>query len=141
MLIPISQVLYAGISAAFSDDHTAVVAIAIHDTTYLLDFSVKTIDLDSSLKAGEDRIADYVIQELQAYEYNNLCKFVGAGLPYDLMKKSPKLSSRLWLQLDIVPISIVPELDGLDIDQKERNYWDVKCVDEQADSMARKCIM
>ncbi|KAH6672993.1 glycosyltransferase family 4 protein [Halenospora varia] len=134
-------VLYAGISAAFSDDHTAVVAIAIHDTTYLLDFSVKTIDLDGSLKAGEDRIADYVIQELQAYEYNNLCKFVGAGLPYDLMKKSPKLSSRLWLQLDIVPISIVPELDGLDIDQKERNYWDVKCVDEQADSMARKCIM
>jgi alpha,alpha-trehalose phosphorylase (configuration-retaining) len=126
-----------GISAVFSDSYTAVVAIAIHDNTYLLDFSVKTI----SLTQDQDQISDHVLQELQTYEHQNLSKFIGAGIPYDLMKKCPKLCSRLWLELDVVPISIVPDLEGLEMEMKERGYWDVKCVDEQADSMARKCLM
>ena len=83
-----------------------MVAIAIHDSVYLLDYSVQTIDLGDSLAAGEDLIADHVIYELENYERENLAKFIGAGVPYDLMKKSPKLCSRLWLELDIVPISI-----------------------------------
>jgi hypothetical protein len=28
-----------------------------------------------------------------------------------------------------------------DHEAKEKNFWDVKRVDEQADSMARKCIL
>jgi hypothetical protein len=113
------------------------VAIAIHDSTYLLDFSVKTLELSGA----EDQVADYVLGELETYEHQNLAKFIGAGIPHSLMKKSPKLCSRLWLELDIVPISIMPELEGLETETKDRIYWDVKCVDEQADSMARKCIM
>ena len=38
------------------------------------------------------------------------------------------------MDLDIVPI--VEEFES-----KNSTYWDAKCVDEQADSMARKCIM
>jgi len=49
---------------------------------------------------------------------------------------SPNLCSRLWLELDIVPISIAMEVEG-----EEQGFWGVKWVDEQADSMARKCIM
>jgi len=82
------------------------VAIAIHDSTYLLDYSVKTIELGDGHVNGEDSVADHVISELEGYERENLAKFIGAGLPHDLMKKSPKLCSRLWLELDIVPISI-----------------------------------
>ena len=115
-----------------------MVAVAIHDSTYLLDFSVKTIELDSET---EDRIAAHVVQELENYEHQNLCKFIGAGLPYQLVKKSPRLCSRLWLELDIVPITVRPEVEGHDTGVKEQAYWDLKCVDEQADSMARKCIM
>jgi hypothetical protein len=114
------------------------VAVAIHDSTYLLDFSVKTIDLNGET---EDCVAAHVIQELESYEHQNLCKFIGAGLPYELMKKCPKLCSRLWLELDIVPIAIRPELEAHDTGVKNKDYWDLKCVDEQADSMARKCIM
>lgn len=93
------------------------------------------------MEKGEDRIAEYVIQELTSYEHNNLAKFVGAGLPYELLARAPKLCSRLWLELDIVPISVMPELEGHEAESKDRTFWSAKCVDEQADSMARKCIM
>ncbi|KAK4131279.1 glycosyltransferase family 4 protein [Trichocladium antarcticum] len=133
---PALTTLYLGISAVFSDDHTAVVAVAIHDTVYLVDFSVKTIVLDDALRTGADLIADYVISEVEKYEHENFSKFIGAGLPTTLKYMSPTLCSRLWLELDIVPIVMRP-----DDEHKEKTYWDVKRVDEQADSMARKCIM
>jgi hypothetical protein len=130
-----------GISAVFGEAHTAVVAVAIHDGTYLLDFSVQNLELAAHLQEGEDRIADYVIQELQSYEQKNLSKFIGAGLPHNLMNKAPRLCSRLWAELDTVPVTIKPELEEVETSKTDNDYWDVKCVDEQADSMARKCIM
>jgi hypothetical protein len=102
---------------------------------------VKTIELGSKYGGDGDHVADHVLQELETYEHQNLSKFIGAGIPYELMKRSPKLCSRLWLEMDIVPISIRPELEGLEPETKDRMYWDVKCIDEQADSMARKCLM
>ncbi|KAF7549550.1 hypothetical protein G7046_g8310 [Stylonectria norvegica] len=128
--------LYLGISAVFTDDHTAVVALAIHDTIYLLDFSVKHIVLDDAMRESKDLIADYIIGEVESYEQENFVKFIGAGIPTTLKYMSPRLCSRLWLELDIVPVVIRP-----DDEQKEQNFWDVKRVDEQADSMARKCIL
>lgn len=125
----------------FSDSHSAVVAVAIHDPTYLVDFSVKTIQLSSDLDSEHDPFTDHVINELQTYEHHNLSKFVGAGLPLFLLKKCPTLCSRLWLELDIVPISISPESEHLESESRDRSFWDAKCVDEQADSMARKCLM
>lgn len=71
----------------------------------------------------------------------SIAKFVGAGLPTELLENAPKLCSRLWLDLDIVPISIVPEIEEYERRWKKRSFWNSKCVDEQADSMARKCIM
>ncbi|KAK0611420.1 glycosyltransferase family 4 protein [Immersiella caudata] len=133
---PALTTLYLGISAVFSDDHTAVVAVAVHDTTYLIDFSVKHIVLDDAMKMGADLIADYVIEEVQRYEHENFAKFIGAGLPTTLKYMSPTLCSRLWLELDIVPIVMRP-----DDEHKDKSFWDIKRVDEQADSMARKCIM
>jgi hypothetical protein len=103
---------------------------------YLIDFSVKYIMFDDAVSMGQDPIADYVIEAVQLYEHNNLSKFIGAGLPTTLKYISPSLCSRLWLELDIVPIVMRP-----DDENKERSFWDVKQVDEQADSMARKCIM
>jgi alpha,alpha-trehalose phosphorylase (configuration-retaining) len=86
-------------------------------------------------------MTDYIISELQAYERKNFCKFIGAGLPYELMEKAPKLCSRLWAELDTVPIAMHPDGEGHSSNHKNKEYWDLKCVDEQADSMARKCIM
>ncbi|KAH6983275.1 family 4 glycosyltransferase [Ilyonectria sp. MPI-CAGE-AT-0026] len=128
--------LYLGISAVFADDHTAVVALAIHDTTYLLDFSVKHVALDEDLREGNDLIADHIISEVENYEHENFVKFIGAGLPTSLKYMSPTLCSRLWLELDIIPVVLRPDSEA-----KEKSFWDVKRVDEQADSMVRKCIL
>lgn len=128
--------LYLGISAVFADDHTAAVALAIHDITYLIDFSVKYIMLDDGMNIGHDLIADHVIAAAERYEHENFSKFIGAGLPTTLEHMSPTLCSRLWLELDIIPIVVRP--DG---ETKQKNFWDLKRVDEQADSMARKCIL
>uniref|UniRef100_L2G0U6 Clock-controlled gene-9 protein n=1 Tax=Colletotrichum fructicola (strain Nara gc5) TaxID=1213859 RepID=L2G0U6_COLFN len=133
---PALTTLYCGISAVFSDSHTAVVALAIHDTVYLIDFTVKHINLDDQTQTGNDAIADYVINTLEGYEHENFSKFIGAGLPTTLKYMSPTLCSRLWLDLDIVPVVLRP-----DDEHKEQSFWDIKRVDEQADSMARKCIM
>lgn len=100
---------------------------------------MKSVQLDGEVKEGRDRIADHVMKELEEYEHKNLCKFIGAGLPFDLVERSPTLCPRLWLELDVVPISVMPQLERHTA--KGRHQWDAKCVDEQADSMARKCIM
>lgn len=86
---------------------------------------------------GQDPIADYIIEAVESYEHSTFSKFIGAGLPHSLMLVSPSLCSRLWLELDIVPLVMHPQ----DQYSKGKCFWDVKRVDEQADSMARKCIM
>ncbi|KAF5697502.1 Trehalose phosphorylase [Fusarium mundagurra] len=133
---PALTTLYLGISGVFSDDQTAIISLAINDSIYLLDFSVKHIVLDDVLRMDQDLIADYILEEVEKYEHENFAKFIGAGLPTTLRYMSPSLCSRLWLDLDIVPIVLRP--DG---EERGNSFWDVKRVDEQADSMARKCVI
>jgi alpha,alpha-trehalose phosphorylase (configuration-retaining) len=49
----------------------------------------------------------------------------------------------LWLDLDIVPIVVLAEREdeGEENRKGEKHFWNVKRVDEQADSMVRKCVM
>ncbi|KAH9886354.1 family 4 glycosyltransferase [Xylariomycetidae sp. FL2044] len=127
--------LFLGISAYSPKDSSEVtVALAAHDHTYLVDFTVKRLTTDGNSRDKKDVIADYVLEVVQRYENENFCKFVRAGLPARLEKMSPTLCSRLWLEVDIVPIVIPPEETGA-------AFWDAKNVDEQADSVARKCVM
>ena len=88
------------------------------------------------MRTGRDLIADYIISTVRKYEHDNLTKFIGAGLPRHLRQMSPTLCPRLWAELDIVPICMRP-----DREQREGDYWDDRLIDEQADSMARKCLM
>ena len=135
------QSLYIGISIAFLDSHHCVIAISIRDSVYLHDFSVKQLNLVGDEKKDPDTISDHIINELSSYERNVFGKFIGAGIPYRLMTLIPKISSRLWAELDAVPILVDPDFEGHEADIRDQAYWNVKSVDEQADSMARKCIM
>ena len=63
-------------------------------------------------------------------------KFLGAGITDTLFQEiSPELPSRLWKELDVVPLVF-----GVGISYP-RNMKDTQRVDEQADACARKCIM
>ncbi|KAI9730768.1 MAG: hypothetical protein M1818_008048 [Claussenomyces sp. TS43310] len=132
--------LFVGISAVASDSDSAVVAIAIHDSIYLIDFSVKHIPIND--KNPGKVISDYIIEQLKEYEHKYYCKFIGAGIPFALAQESPNLCSRLWAQMDILPVALrTSKPKKATLDGKDEKYWEIKCVDEQADSMARKCIM
>jgi alpha,alpha-trehalose phosphorylase (configuration-retaining) len=108
---------------------------------YLQDFSVKTLELDGSEESRQDIVTDYIIKDLSSYERKIFAKFIGAGVPDELMKMAPKLCSRLWAELDIVPITTKPGEESHSYRGNNTPHWDMKNVDEQADSMARKCIM
>jgi alpha,alpha-trehalose phosphorylase (configuration-retaining) len=108
---------------------------------YLQDFSVKTLELDGSEDKRHDMVTDYIIDELSSYERKIFCKFIGAGLPFALSKTAHKLCSRLWAELDIVPIALRRDQGRYGPGGQSGSNWDIKSVDEQADSMARKCIM
>jgi hypothetical protein len=129
-----------GISASFSDSNSAVVAIAFHDSIYLHDFTIKQLDLTDTSSSIDNLITQYIINELRTFEHKKFVKFVGAGIPGNLTKLAPLLSSRLWAELDIVPISLRSREEP-GTGSKHDSFWDKKSVDEQADSMARKCIM
>jgi hypothetical protein len=130
------QTLYLGLSVSIVKKRTALIALAAHDSIYLVDFAIKEIPLADVGHLEHDPIADAVVKQVKTYETENFIKFIGAGLPTTLQNLSPTLCSRLWLDVDILPI--VMRADG-GIDTS--GYWEEKGVDEQADSMVRKCIM
>lgn len=107
---------------------------------YLHDYSIHHIKLDGE-KTTEDPIADFVIKCLGEYEQKYLCKYVGGGVPMGLEQLSPTLSSRLWSELDLVPISMRPDLEGSEENKEDFTFWQARGVEEQADSMARKSVM
>lgn len=87
-----------------------------------------------------DPIADFVVESLRKYQKKSLCKYIGGGLPVDLERVSPSLCSRLWSELDLVPLSLWPDQEGSEKDMEGFTFWKDRGVDEQADSMARKSI-
>ena len=126
-------------------------AYAAHNTVYLLDYAVRNISIhdedeedehdkgEKSPQAWDARIARRIVKGIEKYEHENFIKFLGVGLPTTLKQMSPSLCSRLWLDLDIIPIVMRPDGDQ-DMDNVGC-FWAAKDVEEQADSMARKCIL
>jgi hypothetical protein len=105
------------------------------------DLSIKSVNLRENSQG--DEISDHVVKELKSYERCYLAKFIGAGFPLELRERSPNLSSKLWLELDIVPISIMVDTpcDKDGTKSKHPSWWYKKGLDEQASSMVRKCLM
>ena len=90
----------------------------------------------------------FVISELRKYSENHLEKIVGISMPEHVAKHCPRLCPRLWAELDIIPLvlSNVTLIDRVSVEQPSENGssktagWDVKTIDEQAESMARKGV-
>lgn len=150
--IALSEV-FLGIAIERRGDQEVDIGLACSDGTYNIDFAVHTLGAngqkasdDSSrataLPKGKDEqadvIAEYLICSIRDYEGKNYYKFVGAGLSNEILDISPKLPSRLWLELDIVPI-LVKDAEGGSMDAAKRTDH-VTGVDELADSLTRKCI-
>ncbi|KAK9474614.1 uncharacterized protein V1510DRAFT_411494 [Dipodascopsis tothii] len=115
------------------------VGFSIHDGYYSTDFSVSTVTIPDTVaeKQFADLITTQVIDRFKAHSKDQLYKFVGVGLSTTIVEYCPRLCSRLWLELDVLPFvipyeSLVPEDPSL--------AYQPSC-DEIADSLARKTVM
>lgn len=127
------QQMYLGIAARKRGHSSVDVGFSAHDGTYSTDFAVHTITKINDLSAS---ISDYIVPRVREYQKEHNYKFLGAGISRETLTLSPGLSSRLWREIDVVPIVTNRDIDapeGADVGEVE--------VDEMADSMARKCVM
>jgi hypothetical protein len=130
------QTLYAGIAGIFADDKSQI-AIALRNETYLLDF----LEQDFQGSKLETVICDFILSELQNYSNIHAEKILGAALSKSFHAQCPSLCPRLWLELDIVPILLNEDL-GADrtVGTEAVTHLNGKEIDEQAESVSRKCI-
>lgn len=117
-------------------------AIAFRDTTYLLDFTEKVFDATEH-KEGTKATTDFIISELKSYGEKHLEKIIGVAMPQNIADSLPRLCSRLWAELDILCL-VLPEsiLNDQVTSRAPRGTrkGDPKTIDEQAESMSRKCV-
>lgn len=131
----------------------------IHDGTYSIDFATTSIGgvssgssqaSDASGETGsgsttpgtaEERaefFAEDIISRIKQYRDEHLYKFVGAGLTTKVVQTCPQLPSRLWLELDIVPLVLEPSSGRHNTGTPDApNYL---LVDEEADAVVRKAL-
>ncbi|PIG87540.1 heat shock trehalose synthase [Aspergillus arachidicola] len=135
--------IYAGISILHRDYEDSRAAIAFRTSAYLFDYIVFDLPAESS-DTPAHTICNQIIFELRTYSEKYKVKIVGLAMPLSLADKYPPLCPQLWRELDILPL--VLEHKGrarADADQGELATfasWNIKELDEQADSMARKCM-
>lgn len=132
------QTIYAGVAASFTDDSASTIALAIWNTTYLLDFLERHFTPEES-KPSCPAITDFILSQLKDYSLKNLEKFIGIAIPFRLAERCPNLASRIWSELDIVPL-VLHERGKMTTEEPPYTGWETRGVDEQAESMARKCI-
>ncbi|KAF2084662.1 glycosyltransferase family 4 protein [Saccharata proteae CBS 121410] len=149
------QTFYLGLAGKQDENGQVELGLASHDGTYSLDFAVHVISGHEAKESDPGKgpsgeptpqplmstgktanfIADHFISRVREYEKEHLYKFVGAGISKELFEMSPKLPSRLWWELDIVPMVFEHGLEDSGYESSAPS------IDEEADAMARKCLM
>ncbi|EPS29988.1 Trehalose phosphorylase [Penicillium oxalicum] len=139
---PPSESIYAGITISISEQRGSTIAVAIRDATYLLDFIEKKYGPGEQQPCSEEAV-EFVISQLRRYAEKHLEKVLGIAMHKQVAGLCPKLCSRLWAELDILPL-VLPGLSLLgrfaSNGRGQSRPWEMKDIDEQADSMARKCV-
>jgi hypothetical protein len=124
-------------------DSIARFAIVVRNVSDLVSF----FECQLALAPSHDKspaVPDLVLQKLIEYRNSYNKKFAAVALPRSLAVQCPSLCLRLWKELDSVPYVIAKEPhQRTRADQGELATfagWEEKQIDEQADSLARKCI-
>ncbi|KAI0933661.1 hypothetical protein AcW1_005427 [Taiwanofungus camphoratus] len=98
--------MWAGIAGAVINSNTQFeVAISIHDSVYCTDFASSVVPYNANNPDSQASIIEkHVIETLRKFSTEHLCKFLGAGVTLSLLREAPNLCTRLWLDMDVVPI-------------------------------------
>ena len=85
-----------------------------------------------------DYFVEEIISKIKHYRDEHFYKFVGAGLTTMAAKTCPQLPTRLWLELDIVPLVLEPNSGRHNTGTPDAPKYMV--VDEEADAVVRKAL-
>ncbi|KAJ2917257.1 hypothetical protein MD484_g3193, partial [Candolleomyces efflorescens] len=98
--------MWVGLAGAPINNNTEYeVALSVHDSVYNMDFSSIVIPYNvNSPDKNAKEIEQLILQALRKFSIDHLCKFLGAGVTVSLLKETPNICTRLWLDMDIVPI-------------------------------------
>ncbi|KAF7125712.1 hypothetical protein CNMCM5793_002005 [Aspergillus hiratsukae] len=135
---PPFSAIYAGIATHFHVFSSgASFAIAVRDSSYLLDFA--QYDFRSGNRSqGWSEFSNFILAKLREYQEEHCEKFIGLAMQAELAEKCPELCSLLWLELDIIPIVLRKAEEHVSWGLYEQDI--LYKLDEQAESIARKCI-
>lgn len=137
MLMTNEQHIYAGVSIGTTGDFVSRAVIAVRDDTYLLDL----LEHEFATPATSPMIHEHIISRLKKYSDEHSEKILGVALSRSLHKRIPALCPQLWAELDIIPIVLVEEPDAdATAEAMTKLHFQQKPIDEQAESLARKCI-
>ncbi|KAI9928972.1 hypothetical protein ASPWEDRAFT_104285 [Aspergillus wentii DTO 134E9] len=136
---PPSGTIYAGVSASFSGNAVTRIALAIRDTTYLLDF-LERGDGDGGDRFTPSEMVEFILHQLKKFSEQHLEKFMGLAMPQSVADKCHGLCSRLWAELDIIPLTLPEETKKQGDEFSPSVGWETRDIDEQAESMGRKCV-
>ncbi|CCM06026.1 uncharacterized protein FIBRA_08271 [Fibroporia radiculosa] len=98
--------MWAGIAGAVINNNTEFeVAISIHDSVYCTDFASSVVPYDVNNPEKQASVVEkHVLDAIRRFSTEHVCKFLGAGVTLSLLREAPNLCTRLWLEMDIVPI-------------------------------------
>jgi hypothetical protein len=80
-----------------------------------------------------------MLGKVRDYQEKHSQKFIGLAMSIELSERCPELCSRLWSELDIIPIVLRKSEENVSLGIHEENLPS-KSLDEHAESIARKCI-
>ncbi|KAF8162943.1 trehalose phosphorylase [Crassisporium funariophilum] len=97
--------MWAAVAGAVINNNSQYeIAVSVHDSVYSTDFTSLVIPYNpNNPDKNAKEIEQYVLQTLRKFSVEHLCKFLGAGVTLGLLKESPNVCTRLWMDMDIVP--------------------------------------
>lgn len=85
-------------------------------------------------------IVDFVLTKLRKFTEEHFDKFMGLAMPQRIAQRCPNLCSRLWMELDVIPLVLPEEQQLSKRDLPMEVNWELRDTGEQAESMSRKCV-
>lgn len=113
--------LWIGIAVQWRKDDVIDIAFACRSSTKFNEtFIVHSVDVPQQKPSGlqsfmdplsfdsndaGELVCDHIVDAVRRFQNFNQYKYLGAGLSQEVVRLSPQLPARLWLDLDIVPIT------------------------------------
>ncbi|CEJ54667.1 hypothetical protein PMG11_00966 [Penicillium brasilianum] len=135
---PPFSAIYAGVAVRFHLLAGATLALSVRDSSYSLDY-VQFEFPSASRRDGWTGFMEFVLGKVRDYQEEHSQKLVGLAMSTELSERCPELCSRLWAELDIIPIVLRESEEKVSFGLYE-NDLPYKSLDEHAESIARKCI-